>query len=67
MALKSVGFAIGSVNWVSYSASGNNSIFILHRNIWPTGHFAYSGFIKIAASGKKSDSTRDVIFSLFLQ
>lgn len=52
-ALKSVGFIIGTVNLVSYTAPGNNSIFILHRNIWPIGHFAYSGFIKIAASGKK--------------
>lgn len=65
--LRSVVFVIGNVNWVLYSPSGNNSIFILHRNIQPVGHFAYSRLIKIATSSKKSDSTWDVIFSSFLQ
>lgn len=66
-ALKSDCFFIGSVNLVSYSASENNSIFIFHRNTWPTDHFDYFGFIKMAASSKKSDRTWDVTFSSFLQ
>lgn len=66
-ALRSDGSVIGTVNWILYSASGNNSIFILHRNIRPTDYVDYFGFLKIAASSKKSDRTWDITFSPFLQ